>query len=407
MKKLNIGIVGGSIAGCTAAIELHRAGHNVTVFERSPSALKDRGAGMAAPVDTINQLIERDLIDNDMSYFQISEVPHLSRVVGDETYGRTAWRIPVTMRPFNWGDLYRNLRRRVPDNIYQYGRKVVGIENRDDQTATITFADGEQATFDLVICADGYRSSGRSVVCPTAALDYRGYVLWRCVLKEDQLATIDPVANHLARMSYDEGHAVFYMVPGANGSVETGERWLNCAMYVRVPEDELPQFLVGANGRQNKGSIPPGQMRPEVEARLKQIAREQLPTYFADIMAAADNHFAQAIYMVDVPTYHNGRVCLIGDAGAVAPPYTASGVFKGMNNAIDLTEALNSDSCDVALAKWSKTQTALGQRLSALGRQLEQALIWHVPNFGQMSEVDMQAWWQNAAKMPEDIFTEA
>ena len=72
--KLNIGIVGGSIAGCTAAIELHRAGHQVTVFERSPAALKDRGAGMAAPVDTIKQLIERDLIDADMSYFHISEI---------------------------------------------------------------------------------------------------------------------------------------------------------------------------------------------------------------------------------------------------------------------------------------------------------------------------------------------
>lgn len=402
--KLNIGIVGGSIAGCTAAIELHRAGHQVTVFERSRSELKDRGAGMAAPVDTIKKLIERDLIDADMSYFHISEIPHLSRVEGAETYGRTSWRIPVTMKPFNWGDLYRNLRRRVPDSIYHYGRTVVDIANRNEQTATITFADGQEADFDLVICADGYRSLGRETVSPEAKLDYRGYVLWRCVLKEDQLATIEPVANHLARMSYDEGHAVFYFVPGANGSIEPGERWLNCAMYVRVPEDELPEFLVGANGRQYKGSIPPGQMRPELEARLKELAREQLPTYFADIMAAADNHFAQAIYIADVSTYHNGRVCLIGDAGAVAPPYTASGVFKGMNNAIDLTEALNSDSCDVALAQWSETQTALGQRMSALGRQLEQALIWDVPNFGKISEAETQAWWQNAAKMPEDMF---
>ena len=44
--------------------------------------------------------------------------------------------------------------------------------------------------------------------------------------------------------------------------------------------------------------------------------------------------------------------------------------------------------------------------MSALGRQLEQVLIWNVPNFGKMSEAEMQAWWQNAAKMPEDIFTD-
>ena len=35
MSELNIGIVGGSIAGCSAAILLGRQGYNVRVFERS------------------------------------------------------------------------------------------------------------------------------------------------------------------------------------------------------------------------------------------------------------------------------------------------------------------------------------------------------------------------------------
>jgi 2-polyprenyl-6-methoxyphenol hydroxylase-like FAD-dependent oxidoreductase len=206
-------------------------------------------------------------------------------------------------------------------------------------------------------------------------------------------------------LSYSEGHAVFYLVPGANGTVEPGERWLNCAMYVRVPQEELPQFLTGADGRQFQGSIPPGQMRPELEERLKKLARRELPTYFADIMEAAKDHFAQAIYMIDVPAYANGRICLIGDAGAVAPPYTASGVFKGMNNAIDLAEALACPDCvDDALVEWSDGQTTTGKRMVALGKRLEQALIWNVPNFSQMEETEMQNWWATAAKMPEDIF---
>ncbi|MGB3713587.1 MAG: NAD(P)-binding protein [Candidatus Promineifilaceae bacterium] len=33
MKNLNIGIVGGTIAGCSAAIVMARAGHRVSVFE--------------------------------------------------------------------------------------------------------------------------------------------------------------------------------------------------------------------------------------------------------------------------------------------------------------------------------------------------------------------------------------
>jgi glycine/D-amino acid oxidase-like deaminating enzyme len=40
---LDVGIVGGSIAGCFAALELLDAGHRVTVFERSEAERRRRG----------------------------------------------------------------------------------------------------------------------------------------------------------------------------------------------------------------------------------------------------------------------------------------------------------------------------------------------------------------------------
>ena len=46
-EQLNIGIVGGSIAGLAAASSLVESGHMVEVFERSNSNLKDRGTGVA------------------------------------------------------------------------------------------------------------------------------------------------------------------------------------------------------------------------------------------------------------------------------------------------------------------------------------------------------------------------
>ena len=48
-NSLRIGVVGGSISGCAAAIEMSRAGYEVTVFERSAKALKGRGAGIGTP----------------------------------------------------------------------------------------------------------------------------------------------------------------------------------------------------------------------------------------------------------------------------------------------------------------------------------------------------------------------
>jgi NADPH-dependent glutamate synthase beta subunit-like oxidoreductase len=45
-RRLRVGIVGGSIAGCAAAVALMRAGNSVTLFERSPDTLVGRGAGI-------------------------------------------------------------------------------------------------------------------------------------------------------------------------------------------------------------------------------------------------------------------------------------------------------------------------------------------------------------------------
>ena len=61
--QLDIAIVGGSIAGSTAAIELSRLGCAVTVFERSGEELKDRGAGIGVPTSVIDTFIARGLVD--------------------------------------------------------------------------------------------------------------------------------------------------------------------------------------------------------------------------------------------------------------------------------------------------------------------------------------------------------
>jgi hypothetical protein len=84
---------------------------------------------------------------------------------------------------------------------------------------------------------------------------------------------------------------------------------------------------------------------------------------------------------------------------------TGSGVFKGMNNAIDLAEALAGyDNIDNALQKCSARQTRTGERMVALGRQMKQALICSVPDFSRMDETAMRTWWREAAKLPEDMF---
>jgi 2-polyprenyl-6-methoxyphenol hydroxylase-like FAD-dependent oxidoreductase len=405
VSRLKVAIVGGSIAGCTAAIELVRAGHRVKVFERSTGELTGRGAGIGTPMSVIQSLCERDLIDADMPYFHVERLPHIGRTQDDEVRGRTAWVIPATIELLNWGNLYRNLRKRVPDEVYLQGREVADAQMADENTVLVTLADGTEEEFNLVIFADGYHSLGRRLICPDSELEYRGYVLWRGVLEEKDLADSEPFEGNLNRVGYGEGHGVFYFVPGHDSSVAKGERWVNWAIYVRVPAADLPAFLTDRAGRRRTGSLPPGNMRAEEEERLKRLAGDSLPPYFADIVNASQDTFAQPIYTAAVSSYRKGRLCLAGDAGAFVQPFTGSGVFKGMNNAIDLVKALTAhDTVDEALETWSATETQTGKRLVMLGQKLENALIRSIPDFAQMDEEEMRTWWEEAAKMPVEMF---
>jgi 2-polyprenyl-6-methoxyphenol hydroxylase-like FAD-dependent oxidoreductase len=145
-------------------------------------------------------------------------------------------------------------------------------------------------------------------------------------------------------------------------------------------------------------------MRLEEVDRLKHLMQAHLPTYYADIVNASQDTFAQPIFLVEMPGYHQGRMCLIGDAGAVAQPFTGSGVFKGANNAIDLAAALRAHrDVDVALQEWDKKETTTGWRLIVLGQQMEQAFIWSAPDFSQMDAETTAAWFKNAVTFPEEF----
>ena len=404
---MRIGIVGGSIAGCTAAIELGRAGHDVVVFERSGGNLEGRGAGIGTPVGTLDMLIGRELVGPEMPRFVVTDHPFVGRTTQDEPLGHTALTLPLQMALCNWGDLFRQLRQRVQDDSYRPALEVCGFAH-DTGSARIQlrFEADPPESFDLVVFADGYRSLGRSILMPGLSPSYRGYVLWRGVLDEAHLSDPAPLESSLYRLHYRglPGNAVFYLVPGADGSTQPGQRWVNWACYIPVADEDLTAFLVDRDGISQDSSVAPGRMRADEEDRLKQLVRSHLPPYFGDIVARSTDTFAQPIYTVEVPRYASHRTCLIGDAGSIAPPFTGSGVFKAVQNAVDLARALSTEKdFEVALENWSQLQTDTGRRLAALGRQMEQAFVWAAPDFSTMDEATASSWWSQAVTFPDDF----
>ena len=404
-SNLQVAIVGGSIAGCACAIELIRSGCNVTLFERSGDELKDRGAGLGIPSDTVDMFIERNLVDRDLPRFS---VPYFYRIYKSDQQprlGYRAWDQRTAMTAVNWGELYRNLRKRVPDSIYNSNRNVIAIEEKDSDNVILKLDNGEKALFDLVICADGYSSLGRTTLYPQIELQYAGYVLWRGFINEAQLRESEPLETGIHCTGFPGGHGIFYLVPGADGSVDKGKRLVNWGVYLSIDEQNLGDFLTDKTGRQHHGSLPPGAMPIETELKMKARVLECLPTFYSEITEKSIDTFAYVISDCEVPAYRKGRVCLVGDAGAFARPHSGAGALKGVNDAVALGASLRSNNqIEESLDIWSSERSAVNNELARFGNQLGRALVKEIPDWSKMNAKEMEQWYSSIVTIKSNYY---
>lgn len=401
---MKIGIVGGSIAGCSAAILLQKEGHDVTVFERSGKELVGRGGGIGTLPSVIQTLQEDGLLEENFPAFHVSGVPMTGKHPDWEPFGKIAATIPMNFSVFQWNAIWRSLRKRVPDPCYRAGIQIVQAQRIAGGMVELTTAEGKKESFDLVLFADGYNSLGRSLLFPENSLQYRGYVLWRGLLPESELEENDRLENRILRISYSgsPGHNVVYFIPDPDGSTQKGERVLNWAAYLAVPEDQLDQIMTDKNGRLRTGTMPPGKMHPDTESKLKELLSSSMPAFYAEMVNKTPDSYIQVIYTQDLDAYYKDRMCLIGDAGIVVQPFTGSGVFKGYHNVKDLISAFHEhENLEDALAHWSEKQIRSGKRLLAFGEQAEKAFIWDQPDFSRIDERSTLEWWKSSITFPE------
>jgi len=400
---MNVAVVGGSIAGCSAAILFRRAGHRVTVFERSTGALVGRGGGIGTPGRVLRMLTGYDMLDADFPHSMNRAMPLVVRTADHPRAGRRPWEVPIELATFHWSALWRQLRKRVPDEDYRAGGEVVD-STESDGTVQLELSDGSSEAFDLVVFADGARSAGRARLFPDVASAYRGYVVWRGLLPEsslDEPALLDGVVSRVT-FTAGAGHLVVSLLPSPKGSTAPGERLIDWTAYVAQPEEGLEAFMTDRQGAVRPSVLPPGTMREEEEQRLKAQLREVLPDVYGEIVARTKSTHAQPIHTVRMPAYRRGRQVVIGDAGTVTPPFTGSGVFKGFQNAAGLLETIDGlgKSLDEALESWSGKQVRLGERLGALGDQMEQAFVWNPLDLGAADAAATEAWWQASVTSP-------
>ncbi|WP_245998647.1 FAD binding domain-containing protein [Halalkalicoccus subterraneus] len=353
---LRVIVSGGSMGGLFTALALSEAGHDVDVFERAADELESRGAGIVAQPRMLEYLGKRGIARPD----DFSLVTHRREYLDRDGNVREGWADSMTFT--GWDTLYRRLRRAVEDDRYHAGR-VVGFER--DGEVSVRFADGSERRTDLLVVAEGGRSGSREQLLPDVSPAYAGYVAWRGLIDEHEISRslVERFEDTFVFFEGDRQLILGYLIPGPEGETGKGDRRLNWVWYDNVRDRErLNELLTGSDGAEHDFSVPPGDLRGEIERELR-TAAEGFPDVFSRLVGATPDPFVQTIYDLSVPEMAFGRVCLLGDAAFVARPHTAAGTAKAAADAIELGEALDGDDRESALEGWEEKRLAAGRRL--------------------------------------------
>jgi len=358
-----VAVVGGSLGGLITALQLRDVGCDVQIFERSPVPLEGRGAGIVLHPVTTRYFEEHGLLD-------LGRVSSSARVLRYLTRdGDVLLEEPIIYRFTSYATLYAALVDFFEMDRYHLGRDLVDFDDAGDEVMA-RFADGGAEPFDLLVGADGIRSTVRGLLFPELRPAYAGYVGWRGTLPEDELPP--RVAESLRDvLTYHVGermHVLSYEIPATEGA----SRSMNWVWYRNLPDGPaLETLLTDRSGHRHDLSLPPGAVG---EAHLEELraAGGDLPPAFTDLVRATPTPFVQAIVDLEVPAMVRGRVCLVGDAAFALRPHIAAGTAKAAADARTLADAIEEAGGIVppALAAWEPRQLVLGRAATARTREV-------------------------------------
>jgi 2-polyprenyl-6-methoxyphenol hydroxylase-like FAD-dependent oxidoreductase len=348
-------VVGGSLGGLFAAHFLRSVGWTVDVYERSAEDLAGRGAGLGTHAALL-RLLRRLGIDP-----EVKLGIHTQQYVLLDARGAVACQLDYPRIMTAWARLYRPLKDALPPQHYHPAKSLVAFEPHDD-AITAVFADGSRARGDLMVAADGPRSTVRALVLPALRPDYAGYVAWRGLTAEVEVAAADHALLFSSHTFCIPGGelSTSYPVPSRDGDVRPGKRDYNIVWYRPTDTEALANLNTDASGRRHE-QIPPPLIRPELIATMKADACALLAPAIAAIFARAEQPIFQPIHDFASPQLVFGRVALLGDAAFVARPHIGAGVTKAALDAACLADALaGNERIDDALALYDRERQRAG-----------------------------------------------
>lgn len=325
MSQHEILIIGGGIGGLTSAIALRKHGHSVTVIERDPD-WSVYGVGIIQQSNVVRAMADLGLLND-----------YLSAGVGFDAVevfapdGTKVARVPSPRLkegfPANVGIGRRALHKVLGDSAIAAGAKIrlgitASILDDDGAGVTVSFSDGSEGRFDLVIGADGVYSQTRAMILPEAETpQFTGQSVWRYNLPRP--AGLDALQA--------------YNGPTGVGLVPLSKELIY--MFATTSEPDNPNY-------------PAAGLAAAMRAKLVRTA----PAIQA--MAEAITDDSAVVYrpleaMLVTGPWHKGRVVLLGDAVHATTPHLGQGGGMAIEDSIVLADELSKgDDLEVAFAAY-------------------------------------------------------
>jgi 2-polyprenyl-6-methoxyphenol hydroxylase-like FAD-dependent oxidoreductase len=358
-------IIGGSMSGLFAGLMLRRQGFAVDIYERVEGELAGRGAGIVA-----QPIVARTLQELGLSSANLGVEAKARKILDVGGNVICEHECPQTLTA--WERLYRVLRDGFPPEHYHRGKGLKSFE-QGSSGVTAHFSDGSRVMADVLIGADGIRSTVRQQLLPRLAPLYAGYVAWRSLIPEAAIAPAIHRKMFLAMtFCLPPGEQFLgYPVAGPDNDLRPGRRRYNVVWYRPAEErTELQRLLTDESGVTHSISIPPPLIRREAIAAMRAAAERLVAPQFRTIARLMDEPVLQPIYDLETPQMAFGRVAILGDAAFVARPHVAAGVSKAVDDASTLVHALVGGEVEPALRQFEAKRLPVGRRIIERARHL-------------------------------------
>ncbi|CAD5109201.1 FAD-dependent monooxygenase [Zestomonas carbonaria] len=320
MSGLKIGVVGAGIGGLCTAIALHRAGHQVVVYEQA-KALMRVGADINLTPNAVRALDGLG-VGAEIRGFAARPTHRISRMwdTGEETsrleMADTAERkYGAPQLTIHRADLLSVLVGALPAEQVRFAARTESVRQRGDGVE-ILFKDGGGEQVDLLVGADGIHSVVRRALHGDEHPRFTGVVAFRAVVPVERVAHVPDIqaftkwwgpdpASQIVTFPLNQGRDIFIFATTAQDSWHE-ESWTGAGDV-----EELRSHYTD--------------FHPDARALLD----------------ACDEVLKTALYERDpLPFWSEGGITLLGDACHPMMPFMAQGAGQAIEDAVVLARHL-------------------------------------------------------------------